>query len=472
MTAAELRTVTFTYAGSDTPVLKDASMQIRRGEVTLLAGPSGSGKSTVISLLCGIIPNVTPGELQGDIVVGGESVQGKTIGQICRSVGVVLQNAGAQIIYSSVEDEIAFGCENFALPKEEIGERIYAACEMMHLRRDADTAKLSGGQKQRLMTACALATGQDILIFDEPLANLDKAGGELLLNTLRTLSRQGYAVLLSEHRLDMVAPFVDAIWELKDGGLSRVEDKQAFLLVQSTAIPDICRGPTGNGETLFRLSDVRFSAGGRSILKGVDLTVKKGERLLLLGENGCGKTTLLRLLAGLNRQNGGKAEQFVLPGSARIPRTKKWFQKVGVVYQDPNYQLFMPTVREEILFGAVTEAYADEIMAAFGLSAVSERHPHSLSEGQKRRLSIAAVLAGKPEILLLDEPTVGQDFGGLKSLVDILNTIHMEQDGTLITVTHDKRCADALCDRAVLIHDGRIVSSGGKELVKVYFNLT
>ena len=472
MTAAKLKTVTFTYAGGDAPVLKDASMQLRQGEVTLLAGPSGSGKSTVISLLCGIIPNVTPGELRGEVIVGGESVRGKTVGQICRNVGVVLQNAGEQIIYSSVEDEIAFGCENFALPKEEIGKRIDAACERMRLRRDADTAKLSGGQKQRLMTACALATGQEILLFDEPLANLDKEGGGLLLRTLRTLAGQGYAVLLSEHRLDMAAPFVDTIWELKDGGLFRVEDKHAFLRAQSTVIPDIGRAPAGNSETLFRLSDVRFSAGGRRILKGVDLTVQKGERLLLLGENGCGKTTLLRLLAGFHRPDGGKAEQFVLSGGVRIPRSKKWFRKVGVVYQDPNYQLFMPTVREEIRFGAVSEAYADEIMAAFGLTALSDRHPHSLSEGQKRRLSIAAVLAGKPEVLLLDEPTVGQDFEGLKSLVDILNTVHTEQGGTLITVTHDKRCAEALCDRAVLLESGKIVSSGGRELVRTYFNLT
>lgn len=157
------------------------------------------------------------------------------------------------------------------------------------------------------------------------------------------------------------------------------------------------------------------------------------------------------------------------PISATGKPNREWFRKVGIVYQNPNYQLFMSTVFQEIAFGAVSEDYAREIMEQFGIAHLAERHPHSLSEGQKRRVSIAAVAASRPEVLLLDEPTVGQDYRGLQELVEILNRMHRETGNTMITITHDMRCAEALCDHAVLIEKGKVAAEGGKELVHRYF---
>ncbi|MGN0817883.1 MAG: energy-coupling factor ABC transporter ATP-binding protein, partial [Candidatus Coproplasma sp.] len=197
--------------------------------------------------------------------------------------------------------------------------------------------------------------------------------------------------------------------------------------------------------------------------------INNGERLLLLGENGCGKTTLLRLLARLYKPTNGEIEQFIDKKFGTKKRNKAWFKRVGVVYQNPDYQLFMPTVEKEIGFGAVSKEYAQEIIKLFGLEGLKNRHPQSLSEGQKRRVSIAAVAAGKPEVLLLDEPTVGQDYTGLCKLIEILNALHKRTGNTMITVTHDMRCAEALCDRALLIEGGVVKEQGGKDLSHKYF---
>ena len=470
MKAIEFKNVSFQYEEGDGLVLDGVDFDVSYGEVALLSGYSGEGKSTILSLTAGIIPNVTPGTVQGTIRIGGEEITGKPMSDTCRKVGVVLQNAEAQIIHNIVEDEIAFGCENFAFEPEEITARIAESCEMMKLDPLWKTRTLSGGQKQRLITAATLATGQKILVLDEPLANLDQEGARLLMNAVRILAHErGYAVLVVEHRLDLVISHVDSVWNIRGGKVRRIKDTKEYLLHQSGTIADT-NTIRASDQPALTVSHVAFTAGGRQILRDISFEVHKGERLLLLGENGCGKTTLMRLIARLYAPTGGSITQYLDPAFGQKPKgTKKWFQKVGIVYQNPNYQLFMSTVRDEIAFGAGSEAYADEILELFGLGYIAHRHPQSLSEGQKRRVSIAAVAATQPQVLLLDEPTVGQDYHGLEELLQILNRLHAETGNTMITVTHDMRCAEGLCDRALLVRDGRVCEEGGKDFVRSYF---
>ena len=469
MSAITLKGVNFSYDGK-TNILENTDFTAEYGEVALLSGHSGEGKSTLMYIVSGIIPNVNYGELSGEVMVGGESIKGRKMGDICRKVGVVLQNADEQIIQKIVEDEIAFGCENLAFPPEKIQKQIGIVCGLMKLDPQWKCRTLSGGQKQRLITASTLAMGQRIIILDEPLANLDKDGAKLLMGTLRSLAKAGYCILVIEHRLDMVLPYVDTVWHIGDKTVKKVEDKAAYLRAQTAKIEDACPAFAGAG-LLFALDEVAFSVREREILRGVTLDIPKGGRTVLLGENGCGKTTLLRLIARLYKPTGGKITQYIDEKFKQKPKgSKAWFKKVGVVYQNPDYQLFMPTVRQEICFGAKSEAYAAEIAELFGLKYLWERHPQSLSEGQKRRVSIAAVAACAPEVLLLDEPTVGQDYEGLCRMVEILNRLHAETGNTMITITHDVRCAEALCDKAYLIEGGVAARAGGKELVRAYFS--
>lgn len=381
----------------------------------------------------------------------------------------MLQNADAQIIQKTVEDEIAFGCENLAFPPEKIKKQIDTVCRLLKLERFWQCRSLSGGQKQRLITASTLAMGQRIILLDEPLANLDTEGAELLMSTLRTLAGAGYGIVVIEHRLDMVLPFVDQIFHVGEGRVRPVADKEGYLREQSAAICDSCPEFCGT-QPVFSLSDVTFSAGGREILHGVTFDLLKGSRTVLLGENGCGKTTLLRLISRLEKPDHGTIWQGLDASFGQKNRPgKKWYRRVGVVYQNPDYQLFMPTVEKEIRFGAKSDAYADRMADAFGVRSLYARHPQSLSEGQKRRVSIAAVVAAAPEVLILDEPTVGQDYRGLCEMTRVLNRIHEETGHTMITVTHDRRCAAALCDRAVWLREGRVWRTGGKPLVAEFF---
>ena len=468
MSAIELKNVNFSYDGK-TKILENTDFAAEYGEVTLLSGHSGEGKSTLMYIVSGIIPNVNYGELSGEVLVGGESIKGRKMGDICRKVGVVLQNADEQIIQKIVEDEIAFGCENLAFPPEKIQKQIEIVCRLMKLDTKWTCRTLSGGQKQRLITASTLAMGQKIVLLDEPLANLDKDGAAMLMGTLRSLAQAGYCVVVIEHRLDMVLPFVDTVWHIGDRTLKRIEDKAAYLQAQTAKIDDSC--PIYAGQSpLFELKNVKFAVKDRGILKDISLEIPKGGRTVLLGENGCGKTTLMRLIARLYKPTGGSITQYIDEKFRQKPLgSRAWYKKVGVVYQNPDYQLFMPTVEKEINFGAPSPEYAEHIAELFGIKHLWHRHPQSLSEGQKRRVSIAAVVACQPEVLLLDEPTVGQDYDGLCQMVEILNKLHEQTGNTMITITHDVRCAEALCDRAYLIADGVVERSGGKELVREYF---
>ena len=261
----------------------------------------------------------------------------------------------------------------------------------------------------------------------------------------------------------MVLPFVDTVWHIGDKTVKRIEDKAAYLQAQTAKIGDSCKHFEGTAP-LFTLKNVKFAVKDGEILKDISLEIPKGGRTVFLGENGCGKTTLMRLIARLYKPTGGSITQYIDEKFKQKPRgSRAWFKKVGVVYQNPDYQLFMPTVEKEI------PEYAEHIAGLFGIKHLWHRHPQSLSEGQKRRVSIAAVVACAPEVLLLDEPTVGQDYDGLCQMVEILNKLHEQTGNTMITITHDVRCAEALCDQAYLIADGALKKSGGKELVWEYF---
>lgn len=462
--AIRLKEVSFKYDGAKENVLENINLTVEYGETVLLSGVSGEGKSTLLSIINGVIPFVNSGEFSGSVEIDGKDVTKLKISERSKLIGTVLQNADEQIIYDLVNEEIAFGCENLNIASEEIDRRIERFTTLMQIEKNAKTKTLSGGQKQRLITASTLAMEQKIIILDEPLANLDTHTAHILLKALRNLANSGYAVLIVEHRLDVVKNYIDKVM--------RIENKQLFT---STDINDLNSGiktiPHADGslpgEVLIKGEKLFFAAGYRNIIDGLDIEIRAGERIVLLGENGCGKTTLMRMLARLNKPNDGALSQIITKSKKA---NSKWFSKVGYVYQNPVYQLFMPTLLSEISFKAKSEEVAREMINAFGLSGLEQRHPQSLSEGQKRRASIAAVCASEPTVLFLDEPTVGQDYKNLCKTVETVNKINKNLGTAIVTVTHDKRCAGALADRVLIMENGKISRQGDYRLANEFLD--
>lgn len=462
--AIRLKEVSFKYDSAKENVLENINLTVEYGETVLLSGVSGEGKSTLLSIINGVIPFVNSGEFSGNVEIDGKDVTKLKISERSKLIGTVLQNADEQIIYDLVNEEIAFGCENLNIASEEIDRRIERFTTLMQIEKNAKTKTLSGGQKQRLITASTLAMEQKIIILDEPLANLDTHTAHILLKALRNLANSGYAVLIVEHRLDVVKNYIDKVM--------RIENKQLFT---STDINDLNSGiktiPHADGslpgEVLIKGKKLFFAAGDRNIIDGLDIEIRAGERIVLLGENGCGKTTLMRMLARLNKPNDGALSQTITKSKKA---NSKWFSKVGYVYQNPTYQLFMPTLLSEISFKAKSEEIAREMINAFGLSGLEQRHPQSLSEGQKRRASIAAVCASEPTVLFLDEPTVGQDYENLCKTVETVNKINKNLGTAIVTVTHDKRCAGALADRVLIMENGKISRQGDYRLANEFLD--
>lgn len=462
--AIRLKEVSFKYDGAKENVFENINLTVEYGETVLLSGVSGEGKSTLLSIINGVIPFVNSGEFSGSVEIDGKDVTKLKISERSKLIGTVLQNADEQIIYDLVNEEIAFGCENLNIASEEINRRIERFTTLMQIEKNAKTKTLSGGQKQRLITASTLAMEQKIIILDEPLANLDTHTAHILLKALRNLANSGYAVLIVEHRLDVVKNYIDKVM--------RIENKQLFT---STDINDLNSGiktiPHADGslpgEVLIKGKKLFFAAGDRNIIDGLDIEIRAGERIVLLGENGCGKTTLMRMLARLNKPNDGALSQTITKSKKA---NSKWFSKVGYVYQNPVYQLFMPTLLSEISFKAKSEEIAREMINAFGLSGLEQRHPQSLSEGQKRRASIAAVCASEPTVLFLDEPTVGQDYKNLCKTVETVNKINKNLGTAIVTVTHDKRCAGALADRVLIMENGKISRQGDYRLANEFLD--
>ena len=449
--------LSFTHIGQSQPTLQAVNLTLNLGELVVLAGATGSGKSTLLNCLTGIAPEHTGGKLSGQVLYQGEDITPWSIRRRSQVMGILLQNVETQLFTDQVWEEVVFGLENWHLPPGKIQSLAQSALTEFDLvmQQDWPLNRLSAGQKQRLLLACLLTQQPNLLVLDEPFAFLDKAGVYHLLDCLQRRVQQGQAVLLIEHRLELLQGICDRAYYLEAGNLrplalSELQTAtiapEAVQLSNSQADAQLNIQSTPSAPAPVILQTHTLSWGGYPPFP--DLRVLAGETVFLQGDNGCGKTTLLKLLSGLLKPSTG---QLAIQGQNVTRRSVVQIaQTVGFVLQNPNHQLFTDSVESAIRQPHVAPALAQQLLEQLNLSHRADQHPHALSQGQKRRLALGAVLARQPQICLLDEIMVGQD---ATSLALMLNTLKAftEAGGTLIFTSHDPGVVASLRPRAIAL---------------------
>ncbi|SJM58136.1 ABC transporter ATP-binding protein [Gulosibacter sp. 10] len=517
-----LRGVSVRYDTAEDWVGSGLDLDIAAGETVLLLGPSGCGKSTLLLAMSGLIPTSADAELRGRVVCAGIDTATAHPGQLAAHVGMVFQDPDAQVVTNTLLDEVCFGLENLLVPAPEIEARALPALQRVGLantREEAllSPAALSGGGRQRLAIACALALDPELLILDEPTANLDPAASAEFYATLAELRDGTRTTILVEHELDDALPLADRVIVLDhaaeliaDGAPADVFGRHAALLrrhgvwlptateialrsapdalplpltlpeladrlaAKSIATDTPVETPRGGDRTgrdgertdvVARTVDAAVALGGQVVLEGVDLEIRRGEFLAVAGTNGAGKSTLTRALAGLAPLRSGRVELEGVPLGSLDAR--QIGDRVGYVFQNPEHQFVTRTVADELGYGLrVRRRDEDEIAAAvaamlerFDLARYAKVNPFLLSHGEKRRLSVATALITEPGILILDEPTFGQDRARAEeiiALVDELNATGI----TIVMVTHDLQLVADHAHRLAILADAHLLEVG------------
>ena len=491
-----IRDLTFTYRIRDIPAIKNINLDLHAGELMLIAGTSGCGKTTLMRCINGLIPRTYPGSIEGEVNLFGRPVNTISLAELSQTVGTILQNPERQIVSGFVLNEIAFGPENLGLERDEILSRIDEALGYLGIAdlRDRETFTLSGGEKQKVALAGVMAMRPQILILDEPLASLDSASSYEALLLFRKLADEGISVMLVEHRIDEVLAIKpDTVLYLEEGeeaylgnvaGLMKTADYSKVKL-PAEIVMDRARndprpvfnpvigltGPGEIGDELLSMENISFRYDEKLpfVLKDINLSINKGDTIAVLGPNGVGKTTLVKHALGLLKPTEGRVllegldtREATIAGSAKT---------IGYVFQDPGQMLFAPTVEDELAFGPENLGQSEPVIkenVKWAIQTVNmEEYRDSpslaLSHGQQKRVSIAAVLAMRSRILVMDEPTAGQDYWNYRTFMDSI--LQMPGFDALIFITHDLDLAITYAKRVLLLSEGTIVSDGPVEQV-------
>ena len=451
------------YAGRRAPAVRDVTFTIEPGERVLLLGASGAGKSTLLAGMAGLLGGADEGDETGSLLIDGERAEAHR-----GRVGLVLQDPDAGVVLAKVGDDVAFGPENLGVPAAEIPARVTEALDAVGLRvpLGRPTKALSGGQKQRLALAGVLAMRPGVLLLDEPTANLDPDGvREVRASVERVLAETGATLVVIEHRTAVWADLMDRVIVvgadgglLADGAPADVFARHgADLAAAGVWVPGmpvdlpVLPGAQPDAAAALAASALSLSRDGRSIVRaGLDLTVPRGAATAITGPNGAGKSTLALTLAGLLPEAAGEvvAAPELAGRSGRRPSrwtSRELLTRIGTVFQEPEHQFLASSVRDELAIGprsrgvdaAAVDVIVDELLERLHLAPLAAANPFTLSGGQKRRLSVATVLADAPPVIVLDEPTFGQDRRGWIELVQLLQS-EIAAGTTVVAVTHDE----------------------------------
>jgi energy-coupling factor transport system ATP-binding protein len=487
--------LTFRYRDRPEPTLKEIFLEVPPGELLLIAGASGSGKTTLIRCINGLIPRSYKGEMAGRILLHGQETQALSLARISQMVGTVLQDPERQILGTLVRNEVAFGLENLGMARPEIRQRIEQSLDYLGISilRDRQTFNLSGGEKQKVALAGVLAMRPSLLLLDEPLASLDPASAQETLAMVRRLCDEGMTVLMVEHRVeDVLSIRPDRVLFMQDGqasylgpldGLYKVVDYREIKIpaplvieraAQDAPLPEVHFTPAASegqpGETdqqrpLVRFENVHYSYDRQTeVLRGVNLDIHRGDVIAVLGPNGAGKTTLVKHAIGLFKPTAGRV--LVNGRDTRELSVAQIANTLGYVFQSPSHMLFAPTVREELAFGPTNlghsrETIQKEVQEALEIVHLADRGndpPLSLSFGQQKRVSIAAILAMRSRILVMDEPTAGQDYRNYMDFMDAI--LKLPSFEAILFITHDVDLAVIYANRVLLVDNGVLVADG------------
>lgn len=488
--------VTLLYPQSTTTVIENLTFEITEGEMVLVMGHTGSGKSSLLRLINGLVPHHTGGILAGEILVDGVSTRSVRPGALSGIVGIVGQNPINSFVADTVEEEIAFGMESLNFNPELMRKRVEEALDQVGLAqlRDRNIATLSGGEQQRVAIASALVMHPKVLVLDEPTSALDPIAAEEILSLLQRLVHDlSVTVIIAEHRLERVIGYVDRILHIEGDGESTLGLPESVLrksslvpplvkLARVLELPNIgtntreVRRATDDlradlpeyerpivlaGEAIVEISKVSHSYGQKRALKEISLTLRSGEVIALMGRNGAGKSSLLKVITGLISPASGSVLFDGINISAIEPRDRAL--KIGYIPQEPGDILYLQSVTEECLrsdkdknlTSGTTRKFLTQLLPTISLQA----HPRDLSEGERLTLVLAIVLVSSPRIIILDEPTRGLDYQAKEKLVKLLKDAALQGTAILIA-THDVELVAEVADRTIFIAEGEKVADG------------
>jgi energy-coupling factor transport system ATP-binding protein len=510
--AISIEDLTFAYRGQENPALQQIRNEIDEGSLVVILGHGGAGKSTLCASLNGIVPHFYRGTYGGRVMVGDREVARHKVADMSHHVGLVLQDFEPQLFSTNVELEMSFGPENLRLPRPEIARRIERYLPFLGLAdfRRREPATLSGGQKQRLAISSVLTLEPKVLVMDEPTTDLDPQGREEILAIARRLQEEKRTLLIVDYDPETGAQ-ADRVWLMREGKVAaqgppgEILGDPVALKASGVKVPPLVElfaamgwpgkplkvsegirliqehnlarrrelgaaqpPPSGTaGPFILRVEDLSYlyPTYGVKALRGLSLGVREGEFLALIGQNGSGKTTLAKHFNGLLRPASGRV---LLRGKPTTEYEQRGISRlVGYVFQNPDHQIFCNTVFEEVAFGLKTlgepvksvESRVSEALETVGLTGYEKKIPFALSKGERQRVAVASVLAVRPEVMVLDEPTTGLDEKNQRSLMEMLRSFH-RRGHTIIIITHSMDVAAEYATRAVVMKDGGVLLDG------------